>query len=24
MTINVPLANACKRCLWVHEARYGK
>lgn len=23
MTINVPLANACKRCLRVHAARHG-
>ena len=23
MTINVPLANACKNCLRVHEARHG-
>jgi len=23
MTINVPLANACKRCLRVHTSRHG-
>jgi len=24
MTINVPLANACKRCLKVYNARHGR